>query len=321
VTKPRDTDNSLLREQLAKWFGDEIKTFYRRKTLSPQETAETHARAEETLRYGLKHDSLRVLWKLGKPAAVVTLQPARYARVPGQKALSFFTDRSRRSSYSPWIKKQLSELGKKAPLNTVIGFSPEIDETFGRTISKSGFDVRYEILRGDTKKALSNLKREKNPPRSLEHLGLELKPIASPKQLPEVTRLQRYVALRSKSHGYFSHFPSQLKRDQEEYRMQMRTKTGLILGVFKNDRLLGLMITGIHGNPGDKHGGFSFFLHPSIQGLGITKTGYLHLLEFLEEKNVLTFQGGTSQPAIKKLGRVMKREVLHVMYVKMGLTS
>lgn len=79
------------------------------------------------------------------------------------------------------------------------------------------------------------------------------------------------------------------------------------------------MITGIHDEAGasKRNGGFSFFLHPSIQGLGITKTGYLLLLEYLKDKRIRKFYGGTSQPAIQGLGRVMKREVQHVIYVKM----
>lgn len=78
------------------------------------------------------------------------------------------------------------------------------------------------------------------------------------------------------------------------------------------------MIAGIYDHPSvGKIGGFSFFLHPSIQGLGVTKTGYLLLLKFLLKNKVKTFTGGTSQPAIQSMGKVMKREIEIVLYVKM----
>jgi hypothetical protein len=42
------------------------------------------------------------------------------------------------------------------------------------------------------------------------------------------------------------------------------------------------------------------------------------LLEFFLKKRVQKFYGGTSQPAIRSLGKVMKRKVQRVIYVKMG---
>lgn len=83
------------------------------------------------------------------------------------------------------------------------------------------------------------------------------------------------------------------------------------------------MIAGVHKEPSRSEalGGFSFFLHPSIQGLGITKTGYRLLLEFLLRKGTRKFIGGTSQPAIRSLGKIMGRKTEFVIYLKSSTRS
>jgi L-amino acid N-acyltransferase YncA len=156
------------------------------------------------------------------------------------------------------------------------------------------------------------------PLENLNHLNLDIRQISSKAQLPEVLKLQKYIARKFRSHGYFSHTPAQLESDRLQYQKMISKKSGMILGVYQKDKLRGLMIAGIYDHPGfGKIGGFSFFLHPSIQGLGITKTGYLLLLKYLLKYKVKTFTGGTSQPAIQSMGNVMKRRIDFVLYVKM----
>lgn len=64
--------------------------------------------------------------------------------------------------------------------------------------------------------------------------------------------------------------------------------------------------------------GFSFFLDESIQRKGVVSTGYRILLTFLVKRKVKVFIGGTSQPSVKALGKIMKREVKAVAFVKMN---
>jgi hypothetical protein len=47
------------------------------------------------------------------------------------------------------------------------------------------------------------------------------------------------------------------------------------------------------------------------------KTGYRVLLEYLLQEKIRVFHGGTSQPAVQALGKIMKRRVGFVIYVKM----
>ena len=55
--------------------------------------------------------------------------------------------------------------------------------------------------------------------------------------------------------------------------------------------------------------GLDLIFHPSIQGRGAVKTAYRLLLESLRARGVTTFFGGTSQPAILGLARVLGRRL------------
>ncbi|MBL7669704.1 MAG: hypothetical protein JNM39_04400 [Bdellovibrionaceae bacterium] len=131
--------------------------------------------------------------------------------------------------------------------------------------------------------------------------------------------LQRTISLNSRRHIYFSHTPGQLRIDLEEYSRVLSKKVGLLLGIYRGKKILGLLFPFItpKANTAEAAGGFSLFLHPSIQGLGITKTGCLLLLEFLVKNKIQKFYGGTSQPAVQSLAKVMDRQILQSLYVKM----
>jgi hypothetical protein len=257
----------------------------------------------------------------GAPLAIINLAPSRNPRVAKQQSIFFIYVSRSRQKVQGWLQKNLSEVAKKSPRYTQIGMSQSDDKFLKNCLEKNGFNTRYEILMGETKTALANLKRKKSPPRDLVHLGLELRAIHSPSQIRDAMLLQKKISLKSKRHGYFSHTPSQLKKDKAEYNRIISGKmAGQILGVYRGKKILGLMMTGVHAeaSASERNGGFSFFLDPSIQGQGITKTGYLLLLEYLVQKKIHKFYGGTSQRAIQSLGKIMKRQVQHVIYVKMG---
>jgi hypothetical protein len=313
--------HSELIKRLEKWMLTEHARFHRLKRVPVQQQNLIHARAKELVDSGTQNGTLRVLEQHGVPLAIMNLAPSRNPRVAKQQHLFFIYDSRSRRKLQGWLKKNLREVAERSPRHTQVGMSESDDKFLKRTLEKSGFNTRYEVLVGETKIALANLKRKKSPRRDLAHLGLELRGINSPSQIRDAMVLQKRVSLESKRHGYFSHTPSQLKKDREEYNRIVTGKMdGKILGVYRGKKILGLMVAGVHAeaSASERNGGFSFFLDPSIQRQGITKTGYLLLLEYLVQKKIHKFYGGTSQPAIQSLGKIMKRQVQHVIYVKMG---
>ena len=314
------TDPELLVSHLSKWMLHEHARFHGLKRVPDNQKEAKQNRAAEIVKIASKNKSLRVLKAGGRPVAIAMIYPSSGPRVPKQQSLFFIYDHRSSKKATPWLKRMISELAQKAPRNTQISLAPKDEKIVGHSLTANGFNTRYEILMGDTRTALKNLKAMKAPPRDLSHLGLSLRAVTKPTQLGEIMQLQKQISLKSKRHGYFSHTADQLKKDEDEYRRIITGKMdGRMLAIYRQKKVVGLMVTGIHSEATafERNGGFSFFFHPSIQGLGITKTGYLLLLEYLREKGIRKFYGGTSQPAIQSLGKIMKRKVQHIIYVKM----
>ncbi len=292
---------------------------FKLKSVSKKQQAATLERARSMIEMARKRESLRVLTKNGKIQAIVGCASAKSPRIKGQQSLFYIFEPRSLSKIRPWLINNLGQIAKKAPRYTEIKFLPREDLFLGSAMKKAGLKTRYEILRGKSKIALRNLIAKKSPSRNLEHLGLDIRPILSASMLPEMMKLQRTVSRHAGTHVYFSNSARQLEEDRNEYKEIITRKNGLLLGVYSGRRLLGFMLASVQQEPGTGHktGGISFFLHPSIQGLGITKTGYRLMLEYLVKNNALGFQGGTSQPAILSLGKIMKRKVAQVIYVKM----
>jgi hypothetical protein len=309
--------NAALPEALIAWMKAEHLRL-NSGTRVPREVQEDIAkRAARILSAARINKSLRVLELRERPIALMALAPSRMPRIKNQKSVVFFFDRRQSKKALTWLRSQLRQVAPELPLYTQIGISTEQDKSLRRAIEGAGFNTRYEILEGDTQSAYRALMRHKEPPDNLVHLQLELREIKTPSQLRAAMALQKTVALLSKRHGYFSHTPAQLRADHKEYAAHLRLRTGKLLGVYRGKRILGLMMASIHGQRPRRSGGFSFFLHPKVQGKGIVKTGYRVLLEYLLQEKIRVFHGGTSQPAVQSLGKIMKRRVCFVIYVKM----
>jgi hypothetical protein len=307
----------VLTEVLTKWMLEKHAAHNGTKKVTSKERNDFHERATHVLREARKNKSLRILEVKGVITAIAFRIKTKMPRVKNQQGLSVFYDNKNLKKIKPWLKETIAEISKSSPRFTQVYLNPKEDLALGSCLPKAGFDTRYEILLGETNTALKNLMNKKKPFADLKHLDLEIKEVKTAAKLSDVMKLQKKVSNASRSHTYFAHTPAQLKKDKIEYAQIISEKSGMILGVYRNKALLGAMIVGIHGEGTHKSGGISLFLHSSIQGKGVSKTGYRLMLEFLKKNKVATFMGGTSQPAVLALGKVMKRKAQFVIYVKM----
>lgn len=300
-----------LAKPLARW----IAGGHARATGKKCQPADMEGIAKRILERGHKTGSVEYLRQGDRVIALLVLSRSGQPRIRGERNLFFDYEKASRARALRWVAQQLR--GMEIPRHTSIGLAASEDKYFRKLLVRSGFDLRYEILRGEVKPALRALGRIKNPLRDLRHLGLELRAIRKSRELQQVMDLQRRVSLRDRRHSYYSHTAAQLRRDEQEYRQHLARGTALILGVYEKGILMGVMIATINKAPGGlKNGGLTFFLHRRVQGKGIVKTGYLLLLEYLVRKNVKKFYGGTSQPAVQGLGKVMGRKMVSALYLK-----
>jgi hypothetical protein len=302
---------------LSDWMGGEYKSFFRVKSISPKVGKNILKRSQNFIESNQNNAHFKILFNSNRAIAVVTLYRHPNPRVKNQQLVEFYYDPQLRKKALPWLQEELKHILPLAPKATTININPPDESFLRKVIEKSGFNIRYELLVGETKKALRELIKKKDPSENLDHLGLKIRVLKNTSELPAAMKLQRKVAKKFKQHTYYSHTESQLKKDREQYTDVLRKKNGLILGIYRSKTLVGLVITTISTRPEMKLAGFSFFLDESVQGKGTSTTAYLLLLRFLEKRKVPLFIGGTSQPAIKSLGKIMKREVAAINYVKM----
>lgn len=317
MPKTSPINDAALVDALTKWREHAYLRFFRGQKISDLKHSEFIVGTKRLIHSGVRNRSLLVLKTEGSPVAVIVRRNTQQPHVKNQQEIVLHVKPRAIISIQRSLKSAIRKAAKESPIFTEIKLSPEQDKVLEPTLKNTGFTIRYEILLGNTSKALSKLMRAKRPPKDLKHLGLELRALKSEDDLRKALKLQKCVATKAKAHTYFAYTPAQLRKDKKEYKSLIIDNRGLLLGVFKGSILLGLMIVGAHGENGpEQHGGLSFFLHESIQGMGITKTGYRLMLEYLKKKKIRSFYGGTSQPAIQAMGKVMGRNVQQVIYLK-----
>jgi hypothetical protein len=318
-TRDRKFDPELFVTPLSLWMGEEYKSFFRTSSLGREARQSLLKRSLKFLESNRRNPHFKALVIANQAVAVVTLSRHPNPRIRHQHLIDFYYAPLQRKVALRWIKRELAHILPNAPAGTVINVPPADESFLGKMIERSGFTTRYELLVGETSKALRELVKKRNPPENLDHLGLKIRVLKNTKDLDAAMRLQKRVSWKSKQHTYYSHTKSQMKIDRETYREVLKKKSGLILGVYRAEKMVGLMMTTISIRATGRLAGFSFFFDESIQGKGITSTGYRILLSFLKKRNVPLFIGGTSQPAIKILGKLMMRRLAAVSYVKMNL--
>lgn len=100
--------------------------------------------------------------------------------------------------------------------------------------------------------------------------------------------------------------------DRREYLAVMRDpKRGFLFGVFRGQKLLGYFALFIYRSSlADARAGTSLTFDFSIQGRGIAQTAYRIMLEEMKRRRVRSFHGGTSQPAVLGLAKIMRRKTV-----------
>lgn len=233
------------------------------------------------------------------------LKPGRFM-VKGQRNIALYFDPREEKAFARWLKGRLRARRKEFNTRTTGGISARDAKRLIPVYRAAGFRIHSEILAGETEKALRRLLKAKNPPLKIE--GLEIRPLKL-KELPSAMRLQKRLFSRIPDRGFFSHTTYRLRSDEKDMRAIIKNpREGRIYGIFRGKRLMGFFGVFVHSHAAlGSSGGFSLNFDFPIQKKGVAKTAYRHMLEYLVKRKVPTFQGGTSQPAVKGLADIMGR--------------
>lgn len=176
-----------------------------------------------------------------------------------------------------------------------------------------GIGIDSVVLVGATEPALAALVGTYDPPRDLAAFGLEAGPPRDVAEIDAVVALERRVFERWPAYCWFGASPLALSRTRATLLDALRGEGGMAV-IRRGDDPLGYVHFGVELDAPfwSAQAGVGLLLDPSLWGRGLVKTIYRAGLERLVEQGVGVFKGGTSQPPVLGLGRLMGRVAVGV---------
>lgn len=185
-----------------------------------------------------------------------------------------------------------------------------------------GLGIDSIVLLGETEAALDALVADRDPP-PLEAFGLTAGPVETADEADAVTALTRDAFTCEPGWCWFGARPRNLAR----------LRAGLLVGaggrdpddltevVRRDGRVVGCVQLDVERDSAlwGTLSGVGLVLHPDERGRGLLASLYRRAFERLRAAGVPRFKGGTSQPPVMRLGRLMGR-TLHAVHLRVGAT-
>ncbi len=176
-----------------------------------------------------------------------------------------------------------------------------------RALRARGVGVNSLQLAGDPKRALARLVARSDPPRDLSPWGVTLEPL-TPERLDESLALHRETFAAHPEHCWFGANDAHLARMRRLSTEDLDRPEHLQRALIGDGRLLGHLSASVRPDPSfGRVAGMSLVLAPSLRGRGILRSLYRLLLEGMVARGAQSFRGGTSQPAVIRIGAEMGR--------------
>jgi len=167
-----------------------------------------------------------------------------------------------------------------------------------------GFGVDSVIQLGDPRAALVALgPAEARDP--LAERGLALRPLTA-ERAPEIVALHRAVFSAEPAWCWFGAYPTHLARMARHLAEDPGGHFALVDA--RQDRVVGHLGAELSETPEwGATGGLELVLTPALRGQGLARSLYRAALRSLVVRGARVIKGGTSQPAVMALGRLMQR--------------
>jgi hypothetical protein len=176
---------------------------------------------------------------------------------------------------------------------------------------EEGLSPDAAVLVGCPRRSLERLRRLKDPPDDLEHLGLRLSPMDSEEKVHAAMDLKRKVFRDEPSRCWFYEFVAEQERAEILRCLRSGELGDRFCVILDGDQTVGMFGYSFEEqNPNwGATAGMDLVLDPLIQGKGVVKTSYLRMLASMVAEGVDAYKGGTNQPAVMGLSCLMERDV------------
>lgn len=218
-----------------------------------------------------------------------------------------------------WATQKLLELRPLLDEDCELMLSARYASILGVALG-TGFGIDSVILLGDPSESLQQLMRRYEPPSMLAHINLDIRPIASRREVDHIIRLKRDYFTAHPEYCWFGAHDDHLEHHRAELEEAVLSRRAVQRGeippsntqlwvIYRERTFLGnFSYTAQSESPLWGHSaGLEIMLHPRIQRRGVVKSVYRIMLESMIERGVSVYKGGTAQPAVMGLGVLMKR--------------
>lgn len=222
-----------------------------------------------------------------------------------------------------WVKEKFLKyqhlLVKESMIET-----PSSHIQMSQFFCEHGFFVESVGTFGQVDKALKIIKEKyPNIQEEVNKLNLEVEPFVDPKDIPEMVQIWKDVFSENPEYFFCGSRKTFLAKHRQEllgkFQSYCSGESRNIHYLFKqNGKILGYCDTSIHNNvPWSKsNAGTQFCLRPELRGKRLGIYSYWLMLQDLSSVGVKTFSGNTSNPAVMKLAKTMKRTPTNYLMLK-----
>ncbi len=216
-----------------------------------------------------------------------------------------------------WLVEQIRDVGV-GPETDVFVFDADRPMVDRLLTACPGLGIDSVVLLGDVAPCLAALKAERDPA-SMQARGFSMGPLAGMGDVDRLVGLTRDVFAAHPGWCWFGTTGLQLARERQGL---MRSIGGgdpddLTEAIRHDGEVVGMVQAHIEDNPlWGRLAGVGLLLDPRFWGQGLLGPMYRRLLERLAAAGVQRIKGGTSQPPVMRLARLMGRPVhgVHLRY-------
>lgn len=179
----------------------------------------------------------------------------------------------------------------------------------------AGFLLDSVVLLGDPRRSLERLMSAYAPPEHLGAMNLEVRPLSHSSEIELTVALKRLYFSAHPEYCWFGANERHLDNVRRDLTAALeanrggRTPSLKAWVLYREGSFMGLFshsVTQDHPLWGSL-AGLDITLHPKIQRKGVVKTVYRIMLSSMVSLGIKVYKGGTSQPAVMALGKVMGR--------------
>ena len=221
-----------------------------------------------------------------------------------------------------WATRKLLELRPSLDADCELMLSARYHSILGVALG-AGFGIDSVVLLGDPQRSLERLTKHHNPPQRLGHLNLDIRPVSNRREVDHIIKLKREYFTAHPEFCWFGAQEEHLKQHRAELERsvlkarrrrhneeELPTDDNTQLWVIYRERtFLGNFsyTANTRSVQWGHSAGLDIMLHPLIQRQSVVKTVYRLMLESMIERDVKVYKGGTAQPAVMGLGKLMER--------------